>query len=212
MPSSTNASPPHLLLVDDDRLVLATLSAGLRDAGYRVQTADSAEEAQALLAGGERPDLAILDIQMGGMDGLALAGRLRDLDHVPFVMFSAFNEPHLVERANQQGALAFLVKPLDMPQLLPVVASALARAAELQDLRVIRLQLQTALDMDRAISVAIGLIMAREGLSRQHAFEHLRTQARQQRRKLAELAQELVAQHESSAEMSTGLAAPNKML
>ncbi|MDP3700394.1 MAG: response regulator [Hylemonella sp.] len=184
------------MLVDDDRLVLATLSAGLRDAGYRVITAESAEEAQDLLTGSERPELCILDIRMGGMDGLSLARRLRELDHIPFIMFSAFSEPAMVEEANRTGALAYLVKPLDLPQLLPAVAAALSRANELQELRATREQLQAALDMDRAISVAIGLVMARDHVGRREAFERLRNLARSQRRKLVELCQELVDQAE----------------
>ena len=73
-----NATAPlkaRLLLVDDDRLVLSTLASGLLKAGYGVKTAESAEEAEMLLASGEDPDLAILDIRMSGQDGLFLARR-----------------------------------------------------------------------------------------------------------------------------------------
>jgi len=203
MPKIKKTEPPTLMLVDDDRLVLATLSATLRDSGYEVLAVESAEEAQALLAGGTRPDLAILDIRMGGMDGLTLAARLRELDRIPFIMFSAFGEPALVEEANRQGALAFLVKPMDPPQVLPVLASALARADELQELHLARQQLQLALDMDRAVNVAIGLTMAKEGLDRRQAFEKLRTQARSERRKLADLAMEVVIRHDGTQQPQT---------
>ena len=93
-------TPTHLLLVDDDRLILATLSSGLQDMGYQVSTAESVDDAEALLTSGLRPDLAIVDVRMPGRDGLALAERLRNLDHIPFLMLSAFSDDHNVERAS----------------------------------------------------------------------------------------------------------------
>jgi response regulator NasT len=98
----------HILLIDDERLVISTLSLGLKQAGYRVSTVESAEEAEAQLASGEHPDLAILDIRMPGQDGLYLAQRLHELDHIPFLMFSAYTI--MVEQATRYGALE-LVKP-----------------------------------------------------------------------------------------------------
>jgi response regulator NasT len=192
MTAPDQPAPRHLLLVDDDRLVLSTLSMGLQQAGYRVSTAESAEEAEVLLAGGLRPDLAIVDIRMSGQDGLYLARRLRELDHIPFIMLSAYSEHHMIGQASQLGALGYLVKPLDTSQLLPAIEAALARANELQGLRETRGQLQAALDAERDISVAVGITMAQRHLARQDAFELLRKLARTQRRKLAELATEII--------------------
>ena len=99
------AGRKQLLVVDDDRLVLSLMASGLTDAGYEVTTADSAEDAEAWLASGERPDLAILDVRMPGQGGLYLAQRLRELDHVPFMMLSAYSDAQIVEQATACGAL-----------------------------------------------------------------------------------------------------------
>lgn len=192
--SADKAKPKarHLLVVDDDRLVLSVMSAGLADAGFEVTTAETAEDAEAWLAGGTRPDLAILDIHLPGQGGLFLADRLRAFDHIPFIMFSAFSDASTVEQANRCGALGYLVKPVDTVQLVPAVESALARANELQELRTTRLQLQAALDGERDISVALGITMMQHRLKRSDAFELLRTTARKRRCKLAELAAEVI--------------------
>jgi response regulator NasT len=190
--SLTPTRKAKLLLVDDDRLVLSTLSSGLLDAGYDISTAESAEEAEMLLASGRRPDLAIVDIRMSGQDGLYLARRLRELDHIPFLMLSAYSEQRMIDQASRHGALGYLVKPLDTPQLLPAIDAALSRANELQSLRETRSQLQAALDAERDISVAIGITMVQHGLARQEAFEQLRKTARSQRRKLGEVATEII--------------------
>ena len=194
--STTTAPARRLLVVDDDRLVLATVSHGLRKAGYWVATAESAEDATEWLAGGERPDLAIIDIHMPGQGGLYLAQRLREFDHIPFMILSAYSNRDIVAKATLCGALGYAVKPLDIPQLIPSIEAACARANELQDLRETRQQLQKALDAERGISVATGVVMVKDGLARRDAFVLLREAAREQRRKLADLAEEVVGKHE----------------
>jgi len=71
---ANNPKARHLLVVDDDSLVLSVISTGLVDAGYAVTSAETAEDAEAWLAGGIRPDLAILDVHMPGQGG-AFSGR-----------------------------------------------------------------------------------------------------------------------------------------
>ena len=188
----TTAPGKRLLLVDDDRLVLTTLARGLRSVGYLVTSAESAEEAEAWLASGERPDLAILDVRMPGQGGLYLADRLRALDHIPFMMLSAYNNAQIVEQAAASGALGYAVKPLDIPQLVPAIEAALARANELQGLRATRQQLQSALDAERDISIAVGITMMQHHLKRSDAFDLLRKTARNRRCKLAVLASETI--------------------
>lgn len=197
--NANNISPPgkHLLIVDDDRLVLSLIASGLTRAGYRITSAESAEEAEAWLAGGERPDLAILDVRMPGLGGLHLARRLHDLDHIPFMMLSAYSDPQTVELATLCGALGYAVKPQDTPQLVPAIEAALARANELQDLRETRQQLQKALDTERNISVATGITMMEYRLKRSDAFALLRDTARKQRRKLADMADDVVRARET---------------
>ncbi|OJX34331.1 MAG: response regulator [Burkholderiales bacterium 68-12] len=194
---TTPPCPPHLLLVDDDRLILATLARGLEDAGFHVSTAESAEDAQELLGSGLRPDLALLDVRLPGEDGLALAARLHTLDHIPFLMLSAFSDEATVQEAARIGALGYLVKPLDTEQIRPTLLAALQRAQEHAELRTHHDQLQTALHSDRDINVAIGITMVQYRLSRQAAFEMLRAAARAQRRKLALLAQDVIQTCES---------------
>lgn len=188
----------HLLLVDDDRLVLTTMARALTEAGYQVSSAESVEDAENwLAAGGQRPELVILDVQMPGQDGLTLARRLREFDHIPFMMLSAYGDPSTVEQASRQGALGYAVKPISPAQLIPVIEVALARANELEELRSTRLQLQTALDNERDINVAVGIAMVQHRLTRKAASEMLRQGARSQRCKLVALARRFITAAET---------------
>jgi DNA-binding response OmpR family regulator len=116
-----------ILVCDDDRLVLATLVHGLKTAGYDVIEADNGDDA-ILLARERRPDLALLDMRMNGKTGLDVAAYLRDHVGTPFMFLSAFNDERIVRQAVEFGALAYLVKPLDVRQIVPAVESALARS------------------------------------------------------------------------------------
>jgi CheY-like chemotaxis protein len=69
-----------VLVVDDDRLILASVAAALESAGFRVWTTDSGEEA-VQLAGRVCPDAVVTDLRMPGMDGLALLDRLAHESH-----------------------------------------------------------------------------------------------------------------------------------
>jgi response regulator NasT len=132
-------------------------------------------------------------MRMPGRSGLDLARQLRETGEVPFIFLTAYSEPDIVRQAAECGALGYVVKPVDMPQLVPAIEAALARAAELGKLRETERQLQTALSEGREVSMAIGLMMERRRLDRQQAFEMLRSTARSQRRKIGEVAQEVLA-------------------
>jgi len=186
----------HILVVDDDRLVLAALAEGLRGAGYRVTSSANGADALGVTAR-DRPDLALLDIRMPETDGIEVGRRLREQAGVPFLFLSAYGDPGIVQRAAEEGALGYLVKPLDIQQIVPAIEAALTRAGEISKLRESEAQLTTALAGSREISMAVGMLMTRDRINREQAFELLRSHARSQRRPLAELAKELLSSAEN---------------
>ena len=116
-----------VLVVDDNRLVLATLADGLTRAGYDVIDADNGDDA-ILLARQHRPDLALLDIRMEGKSGFDVASYLRSHCQMPFMFLSAFSDDATVAQVKALGAVAYLVKPLDIAQIVPTVEAALVTA------------------------------------------------------------------------------------
>lgn len=151
-----------------------------------------AEEAKRVLAL-DVPDIAVLDVRMPGLSGLDLARELNESLQTPFLFLTAYSEADVVVKAAEHGALGYLVKPVDIPQLVPAIEAALARAADLRRLRDTERQLQTALNENREVSMAVGLLMERRLLNRQQAFEALRSAARTQRRKIGEVAEEILS-------------------
>jgi response regulator NasT len=191
-----NQDQRHILVVDDDRLVLAALCEGLRLAGYRVTGTATPHDALGISAR-DKPDLAMLDVRMPGMDGLELGRKLREQGGIPFIYLSAYGDQKVVRQAVEEGALGYLVKPLDIQQIVPSIEAALTRAREIGKLRQSEEQLTTALAGKREISMAVGLLMMRDRMNRGQAFETLRGNARAQRRTVADVAGELLSSAEN---------------
>ncbi|MFV0662933.1 ANTAR domain-containing response regulator [Denitromonas sp.] len=181
----------RVLIVDDDRVILNLLAEGLRDLGYEVSTAVTGADALKRVAE-QRFDLAVLDMRMPGMPGLELAQALREADGPPFVFLSAFGDSAIVQEAAAAGAMGYLIKPVDVPQLVPFLEASIARAREMAELRTTTGHLEQALSVEQKTRTAVGIIMVRKGLDRQQAFDFLRVQARSQRRKIGDLAEDLI--------------------
>lgn len=208
MQSQSRKSPAEseLLIVEDDRLVLATLGHALRDSGFLVHEATSGEQALDVIS--RHPvALALIDQQLPGMSGLQIAGRIAETAGVPFIFITACAEPQVVDDALRQGALAYVVKPVDPSQVVPTVQAALQRAGDIRGLRAQTQQLGEALKKGRDVSTAIGLVMGRLSLSQDEALERLRQHARNERMRLEDLARVLIAAQDENSQVYKRLAA-----
>ena len=197
------ASKGKILVVDDNRLVLATLSDGLTRAGYHVIDADNGDEA-ILLAREHRPDLALLDIRMEGKSGFDVAQYLRTQCRMPFMFLSAFSDAETVAQVKALGAVAYLVKPLDIKQIVPAVEAAFANleadAAAVPSGHVQPARGVASNDpLDAIVAMAVGVLMHRHSLKRGEALLRLRRLAGSERRSEREQAEALLAAVEQLA-------------
>jgi len=191
----------RILVVDDDRLVLATLSYGLSQAGYAVMTADNGDDA-ILMAREHRPELALLDIRMEGKSGFDVAAYLREYLQTPFMFLSAFSDDETVAQVKALGAVAYLIKPLDIGQIVPAVDAAFAnRGAHRAP------ELPKAPDKPPAghpattqpVPIAVGILMHRYSLARAPALERLQRMAQVQGHSLSDEAERLIVAMETLA-------------
>jgi len=102
-----------LLLVDDEEGIRTVLSLSLADAGYRVHTARTGEEALAVFDR-VRPSLVLTDIKMPGMDGIELLERLKRRDpDVEVIMITGHGDIDLAIQSIQREASDFVTKPIN---------------------------------------------------------------------------------------------------
>jgi putative two-component system response regulator len=116
-----------ILVVDDDEDLRVSLQAGLEDLGYRADLARSVSEARARLSRAEY-SLVVSDFDMPGGSGFDLLGYVRDVyPHLPFIMITGHVNAELACRAITAGALDFLPKPFDFPDLARIIDQNYAR-------------------------------------------------------------------------------------
>ena len=127
----------RVLLVDDERLVLASVAFGLRAKrpAWSVETAPDGVEAVRILR--EQPvDILVTDVQMPGMDGMALLTQVRRdpaCSKLPLILISAQDDRSSVRRGMSSGADDYLIKPFTVDELIAAIESRLSRLAPSPD-------------------------------------------------------------------------------
>jgi response regulator NasT len=145
----------------------------------------------------QQPDLVITDIKMPDLDGIDAAVRLYQERPVPVILVSAFHDARLIERAEADHILGYLVKPIKQADLGPTIALAMRRFEQFQALSAEAADLRQALEDRKVIEKAKGVLMRQADLEEQEAFRRLQKLASSQNRKLIEVAQMIL--HEERA-------------
>ena len=182
----------RILIAEDETIIRLDLRALLEKAGLDVCAEARDGEEAVELARTERPDLAIMDVRMPRLDGIEAARRILDERPIPIVMLTAYGQDELVSRAIEAGVFGYLVKPFRETDLLPAIATARARHEELQTLREEAESLSEALAARKVIERAKGLLMAKEGLTEDEAFDRLRRASQVSGRPLKVIAEAVV--------------------
>jgi response regulator NasT len=183
----------RILIAEDETIIRLDLRSLLESAGFEI-CAEAKYGVEAVeLARAEQPDLAVLDVKMPRLDGIEAARRILDERPIPIVMLTAYGQDELVARAVEAGVFGYLVKPFRESDLLPAIHTARARHEELSALREEAESLAEALAARKSIERAKGLLMTKENLSEQEAFERLRRASQLAGRPLKVVADALIA-------------------
>jgi response regulator NasT len=183
----------RILIADDEALTRMGLRAMLREMGHTVVGSAADGTAALKLACEAQPDLAVLDIKMPGMDGLAVAKAIAEQCSLPVVMLTAYSERDLVQRAAATETVqAYLVKPIREGDLGPAIELATARFAEWQALRQEAANRQEALATREVVDQAKRVLMEQGSLSERAAFLQIQHRARRSRRAMREVAEEVL--------------------
>jgi two-component system, response regulator PdtaR len=183
----------RILIAEDETIIRLDLRALLESAGFEVcaEAKDGIEAVE--LAASTEPELAILDVKMPRLDGIDAARQILEERPIPIVMLTAYGQDELVSRAVEAGVFGYLVKPFRESDLLPAIRTARARHEELAALRDEAESLAEALAARKSIERAKGLLMAKEGLTEQEAFERLRRASQLAGRPLKVVSDALIA-------------------
>jgi AmiR/NasT family two-component response regulator len=171
----------RVVLAEDEAIIRLDLKETLEDEGYEVVGETGRGDEAVQLVKDLGPDLAILDIKMPGLDGLTAAREITSERRAAVLILTAFSQRHLVERARDAGALAYLVKPFQRSELIPAVEVALGRFKEVKALEAEVRGLEEQLETRRLVDRAKGIFMDEHGLAEAAAFSFIQRNAMRQR-------------------------------
>jgi len=184
--------PLKVLIAEDESLTRTILRARLEKLGHRVvaeaETGVEAVEA----ARNAKPDVIIMDIRMPEMDGIEAARLIFDENPCAILFLTAYSEDALVERASEAGALAYLMKPFRREDLGPAIEVAVRRFRQIQGQAKEIEDLREALETRKIIERAKGILMDRHHLTEDEAFKRIHFQARNQNKKMRDIAQSII--------------------
>ena len=186
----------RILIADDEPVIRMGLKTMLEEHGYKV-VGEAADGEQAVtLAGKTNPDLIFMDIKMPGLDGIAAASTIMTRSPRPIILLTAWSERDLVQRAQEAGVLAYLVKPVRETELIPAIEIAMARFGELRALQQEVGTLKETLETRKLVERAKGILMQREGVDEQEAFLRIQRQSRNTRTPMREIARAILVSDE----------------
>lgn len=186
----------RVLVAEDDPLVAITLTDQIAALGHTVVAVASDGQEAIDMAARERPDIAVLDIKMPNVDGITAAETITASQDIPLLMLTAYNDRHLILRAAEAGAMAYLLKPASQETLAAQLSVALARHREKQSLQQKVHDLEETLAERSIIDKAKAILMDRVHLTEDEAYSRMRQRAREKRVKMVAVAQTIIAAEE----------------
>jgi response regulator NasT len=162
----------------------------LVEAGYDVVAEASNGEEAVKLANEVKPDLAILDVKMPVLDGISAAENIIEI--APVLMLTAFSQKDLVERARDAGAMAYVVKPFTINDLIPTIEISISRHRQMKSLELEVADLHDRLETRKVIDRAKGILMKALNLSEPEAFSWIQRAAMDRRITMKEVAQAVI--------------------
>jgi response regulator NasT len=188
-PDPAGAPPRRVVIAEDEALIRLDLAEMLRDEGYQVvgEAGDGQEAVD--LAEALRPDLVIMDVKMPRRDGIDAAAEIAAKRIAPIVILTAFSQRDLVEKARDAGAMAYLVKPFSISDLIPAIEVALSRFAEITELEREVADLGERLETRKLVERAKGLLQARHAMTEPEAFSWMQRAAMDRRTSMKRVAE-----------------------
>ncbi|MDP9394487.1 MAG: response regulator [Actinomycetota bacterium] len=188
----TDQPPRRVVIAEDEALIRLDLKEMLEEEGYSVVGEAGDGERAVALVEALRPDLVVLDVKMPVLDGISAAERIAEARLAPVVILTAFSQRDLVERARDAGAMAYLVKPFSVTDLLPAVEMAVSRYAEITALEAEVADLSDRLETRKLVERAKSVLQSRFGMSEPEAFRWIQKTSMDRRLTMREVAKTVV--------------------
>lgn len=183
----------RVVIAEDEAIIRLDLKETLIEEGYEVVGETGRGDQAIELVRELRPDLAILDVKMPGMDGLEVARLIGHERICGVLVLTAFSQREIIEQARDAGALAYLVKPYQKSDLIPAIEVAIGRFRELQALSGHVEALGEQLETRKTIERAKGRLIDEYGLKESDAFSFIQRTAMKDRSRMKDVAERILS-------------------
>jgi response regulator NasT len=180
------------VLAEDEAVIRLDLHEMLEEEGYEVVGETGRGDEAVALVKEHKPDLAILDIRMPGLDGLAAAREISAEQLAAVLILTAYSQRDLIEEARDAGALAYLVKPFNKRELIPAIEVAIGRFEELKAIMKDNKSLEEQLVTRRIVDRAKGILMDNHSMKEAEAFTFIQKTAMRERVTMREISQRII--------------------
>lgn len=181
------------MIAEDEAIIRLDLRETLEEEGYEVIGEAGRGDVALELIRELKPDLAILDVKMPGMDGLEVARMVGDEKICGVLVLTAFSQREIIEQARDAGALAYLVKPFQKSDLIPAIEVAIGRFRELQALTGQMEVLGEQLEARKIIDKAKGRLIDEFNMKEQEAFSFIQRTAMKDRSRMRDVAEKILS-------------------
>jgi two-component system, response regulator PdtaR len=183
----------RVVIAEDEAIIRLDLKETLEEEGYQVVGETGRGDEAVELVREHEPDIAILDIKMPGLDGLAAAREIAGERRAAVLILTAFSQRDLIEQARDAGALAYLVKPFEKNELIPAVEVALGRFNEMKALAAQTASLEEQLETRKVVDRAKGILMDKHAMAEAEAFSFIQKRAMGERITMRVVAERVIA-------------------
>jgi len=183
----------RVVIAEDEAIIRLDLRETLEEEGYEVIGEAGRGDVALELIRELKPDLAILDVKMPGIDGLEVARMVGDEKICGVLVLTAFSQREIIEQARDAGALAYLVKPFQKSDLIPAIEVAIGRFRELQALTGQMEVLGEQLEARKIIDKAKGRLIDEFNMKEQEAFSFIQRTAMKDRSRMRDVAEKILS-------------------
>jgi two-component system, response regulator PdtaR len=187
-----NQAPLRIVVAEDEAIIRLDLVEMLREEGYDVVGEASRGDDAIDVVRSVKPDLALFDVKMPGLDGISAARVLAEAGECGVVILTAFSQREMIAEATDAGVLGYLLKPFQKGELVAAIEVCAQRQRErvalAAEVRSLEERLEARVLIDRAKSRLIA-----EGLPESEAFATIQRRAMDRRTSMAAVAREILA-------------------
>ena len=182
----------RIVVAEDEAIIRMDLVELLAEEGYDVVADVGRGDLAVEAVRTHRPDAAIFDVKMPGLDGVEAVRVLAPERICPVIMLTAFSQREVIEQARDAGALAYLVKPFQRTDLVPAIELAIGRFEEVLAIAGERDELAGRLELRKLVDRAKGILMDRRGMTEQDAYGFLQRRAMEGRTTMADVSRAVI--------------------